>query len=80
MENLEKLKFLYDIEVELSAFIGKIDSNIEFILKLEEGDLIEIDKNIDDYLEIYVGNLIFGKGELVIVNDKFSVRLIDMVK
>lgn len=80
MENLEKLKFLYDIEVELSASIGKIDSNIEFILKLEEGDLIEIDKNIDDYLEIYVGNLIFGKGELVIVNDKFSVRLIDMVK
>lgn len=80
MENLEKLKFLYDIEVELSASIGKIDSNIEFILRLEEGDLIEIDKNIDDYLEIYVGNLIFGKGELVIVNDKFSVRLIDMVK
>lgn len=80
MENLEKLKLLYDIEIELSAFIGKIEKNIEYVLNLKEGDLIETDKSIDDYLEIYIGDLIFGKGELVIVNDKFSVRLIDLVK
>lgn len=80
MENLEKLKLLYDIEIELSAFVGKIEKNIEYVLNLKEGDLIETDKIIDDYLEIYICDLIFGKGELVIVNDKFSVRFIDMVK
>lgn len=80
MENLETLKLLYDIEVEVSVLIGKVVRSIDYVLNIKEGDVIEINKSIDDYLDIYIEDVAFGKGELVVVNDKFSVRLIDLVK
>lgn len=80
MDSLDKLKLLYDIEVRLSLILGVVDKNIEYILNIKEGDVIELNKNIEDYLDINLEGEPFGKGELVIVNDRFSFRLIDLVK
>lgn len=80
MEKADNLKLIYDIEVEISVILGKLSKNIEYLLNLKEGELLELNKNIEDYLEVYIQDIPFGKGELVIVNDKFGVRLIDLVK
>lgn len=80
MENIENLKLLYDIEISVSVILGKIERNLEFLLNLKEGEIIELKKHTEDYLEINLDNIPFGKGELVIVNNKFGVRLIDLVK
>ncbi|MCX7737866.1 MAG: FliM/FliN family flagellar motor C-terminal domain-containing protein [Hydrogenothermaceae bacterium] len=53
---------------------------MDYLLSLKEGDIIELNKNIEDYLEVYLEDKPFGKGELVIVNDKYSFRLIDLVR
>lgn len=80
METLNNLKLLYDIDVNVSVVLGKLEKNLGFLLNLKEGEIVELNKNTEDYLEINLGNVPFGKGELVIVNDKFGVRLIDLVK
>ncbi|MEZ0323950.1 MAG: FliM/FliN family flagellar motor switch protein [Hydrogenothermaceae bacterium] len=80
MSTFEDLKFLYDVELDIIVSIGQIEKNFGYLLNLVEGDIIEINKNIEDYLDICIENIPFGKGELVVVNNRYSVRLIDLVK
>ncbi|MEJ5173049.1 MAG: FliM/FliN family flagellar motor switch protein [Hydrogenothermaceae bacterium] len=80
MDIFENLKFLYDVELDITVSIGQVEKNFGYLINLEEGDIIELNKNVEDYLDIFVEDIPLGKGELVIVNDRYSVRLIDLVK
>jgi len=48
------------------------------ILRLKEGDIIKLDKNLEDYIEIYLRGQLFAIGELVVVNEKYAVRVVDL--
>lgn len=80
MDRFENIRFLYDVEVKMSVVLGQVYKNFEYLLGMEEGDIIELNKNIEDYLDVYLNDVKFGKGEMVIVNEKLSIRLIDLVK
>jgi flagellar motor switch protein FliN/FliY len=73
------LEFLYDVPLHLNVEVGRAKKLFKDIIKLKEGDIIKLDKNIEDYLDIYLNHKLFAIGELVIVNDKYSVRLVDLV-
>ncbi|WP_163328075.1 FliM/FliN family flagellar motor switch protein [Desulfurobacterium thermolithotrophum] len=75
----KRLEDFKDVSLSISLCIGKKFLTLSKILKLKEGDLIEFDKKLEDYLDVYLNGQKFGIGELVIVNDKYSLRLVDLV-
>ncbi|MGB9767069.1 MAG: FliM/FliN family flagellar motor switch protein [Sulfurihydrogenibium sp.] len=80
MITLEDIKFLKDVEVEVRVELGSIVKTFEFLLNLNEGDLIPLEKNIEDFLTIYIKNVPFAVGEIVNVNDRYGIRIIDLIK
>ncbi len=77
-EKLDQLKFLEDVELKVSVSVGTVHKLFGEILKMKEGDIIQLDKNTEDYLDIYINGKLFAIGEMMIVNEKYSVRIIDL--
>ena len=73
-----ELSFLYDINLLITGEVGRTKKNFIEILKLKEGDIITLDKHIEDYIEIYLRGQRFAIGELVVVNEKYAVRIVDL--
>ncbi len=73
-----KLSFLDDVHVKLSISIGSIEKLLVEILALKEGDIIELDKKIDEYIDIKLNDKKFAIGEIVIANEKYGVRVVDL--
>ncbi len=71
--------FLYDVELKAHGNVGKTTKLFKDILKLKEGDIIQLDKNVEDYIDLYINNQLFAIGEIMIVNNKYSLRIIDIV-
>ncbi|WP_456455822.1 FliM/FliN family flagellar motor switch protein [Thermovibrio sp.] len=75
-EKLEKFK---DIELKVSLVLGKKELPLSKVLKLKEGDLITFDVKLESYLEVLLNEEKFGIGELIVINDKVGLRLVDLV-
>lgn len=76
-ENLD-LELLSDVNLRVSVEAGKVEKLFYDILKLKEGDVIKLDKNIEDYIDIYVNGHRFAIGEMVVVNEKYAIRIVDL--
>jgi flagellar motor switch protein FliN/FliY len=68
-----------DVHLKVSFVVGTKKMSLSKVLKLKEGDIIELDRKLEDYLDVYINEQKFGIGELIVVNDKFSLRLVDLV-
>ncbi len=70
-----------DIYVELSVVLGTTNLRVQQLLKLGRGAVVELDKHIGDYVDIYANNTLIGKGEVVVTeNDVVGISLIDSIK
>ena len=79
-ENLdEKMDLILDIPVTVSVEIGRTKINIRNLLQLTQGSIVELDRLAGEPLDIYVNQTLIAHGEVVVVNDKFGVRLTDVV-
>ena len=76
---MEELKRFGDIRLKLSLVLGSKELPLSKVLKLKEGDLIVFDKKLEDYLDVKLNDQEFGIGEIIVINDKISLRLIDLV-
>lgn len=72
------LELLSDVNLRVSVEAGKVEKLFYDILKLKEGDVIKLDKNIEDYIDIYVNGHHFAIGEMVVVNEKYAIRIVDL--
>jgi len=68
-----------DVNLRISLSIGTKTMSLSKVMKLREGDIIEFDRKVDDYLDVYLNGKKFGIGELIVVNEKYSLRLVDLV-
>ena len=59
-----------NIEVEISVALGSADLRINQLLKLGRGAVVELDKGINDYVDIYANDILIGQGEVVITEDE----------
>jgi len=73
------LDFILDIPLELSVELGKTKILINDLLQLGQGSVIELNKLAAEPLEIYINRKLVAKGEVVVVNEKFGVRLTDII-
>ncbi|WP_457639053.1 FliM/FliN family flagellar motor switch protein [Persephonella sp.] len=72
------ISFLHDINLKITGEVGRTTKNFIDILRLKEGDIIKLDKHIEDYIEIYLRGQLFAIGELVVVNEKYAIRIVDL--
>lgn len=75
----EKLKILENIEVTLSIEVGRTEMTIRDLLRLNEGSVIELDRLAGEPLDIFVNGAIIAKGEVVMVGERYGIRLTDIV-
>ncbi|MBF0589946.1 MAG: flagellar motor switch protein FliN [Magnetococcales bacterium] len=75
----QKLDLLMDVPLDVSVRLGQVRMQIRDLLKLNKGSLIELNKEADDPLEIYVNNRLLAFGEVVMIKDKLGIRITDIV-
>jgi flagellar motor switch protein FliN/FliY len=73
------LDFILDIPLEVTVELGKTKMLINDLLQLGQGSVIELTKLAGEPLEILVNNKLVARGEPVVVNEKFGVRLTDII-
>ena len=73
------LDLILDIPVTVSIELGRTRLQVEEILQLGQGSVVELEKLAGEPLEILVQGRPIGKGEVVVVNEKFGVRLTDII-
>jgi len=70
---------ILDIPVKLSMEIGRTSVNIRNLLQLNQGSVIELDRMAGEPLDVLVNGTLIAHGEVVVVNEKFGIRLTDVV-
>ena len=74
-----RLELLLDVPLDLSVELGRARMSIQDLLNLSPGSVIELDKIAGEALDILVNDRLVARGEAVVVNDKFGVRITDIV-
>lgn len=73
------LDFILDIPLEITVELGRTRMLIQDLLKLGQGSVIELTKPAGDTLEILANNRLIAKGDVVVVNDKYGIRLTEVI-
>ncbi|MDY0219638.1 MAG: flagellar motor switch protein FliN [Desulfobacterium sp.] len=74
-----ELDFILDIPLDLSVELGRTRMLINDLLQLGQGSIVELNKLAGEPLEVYINRKLIARGEVVVVNEKFGVRLTDII-
>ena len=74
-----KLDVILDVPVTVSMEIGRTQVNIRNLLQLNQGSVIELDRFAGEPMDVLVNGMLIAHGEVVVVNDKFGIRLTDVI-
>ena len=78
-EEKRKLDAILDIPVTISMEVGRSNISIRNLLQLNQGSVVELDRVAGESLDVLVNGTLIAHGEVVVVNDKFGIRLTDVV-
>lgn len=76
---VDALALLRDVEVELTLEIGRRRMRIADVVKLGPGRTVELDKQAGEPLELLVNGRLIGRGEAVVVGDRYGIRITEIV-
>lgn len=76
---VQSLDFILDIPLVVTVELGRSKMNIRDLLQLSQGSVVELSKFAGEPLEILVNDRLIARGEVVVVNEKFGVRLTDII-
>ena len=79
LDSDRNLNLILDIPLAVTVELGRTKMLINDLLQLSQGSVIELTKLVGEPLEILVNNKLVARGEVVVVNEKFGVRLTDIV-
>ncbi|MFD2180250.1 flagellar motor switch protein FliN [Veronia pacifica] len=74
-----KLDSIMDIPVTIAMEVGRTNINIRNLLQLNQGSVVELDRLAGESLDVLVNGTLIAHGEVVVVNDKFGIRLTDVI-
>ena len=78
-ENSPNMDVILDIPVTLSMEVGSTNISIRNLLQLNQGSVIELDRLAGEPLDVLVNGTLIAHGEVVVVNEKFGIRLTDVI-
>lgn len=73
------LDVILDVPVTLSMEVGRTRISLRNLLQLNQGSVVELDREAGSPLDVYVNGTLVAHGEVVVVNERFGVRLIDVI-
>jgi len=74
-----RLELLMDVPLDLTVELGRTRMSIQDLLNLSPGSVVELDKVAGEPLDVLINDRLIARGEAVVVNDKFGVRITDIV-
>ncbi|MHA6289051.1 flagellar motor switch protein FliN [Maricaulis sp. CAU 1757] len=79
-KNAADLAPVFDVPVNISAVLGKAHIDVNSLLKLTSGSVVELDRKIGEAIDIYVNNRLVARGEVVVVDDRLGVTMTEIIK
>jgi flagellar motor switch protein FliN/FliY len=79
MRDRNNLEFILDIPLQLAVELGRTKILVKDLLGLNQGAVVELGKLAGELLDVYVNSKLVARGEAVVVNEKFGVRLVDII-
>jgi len=73
------IDFLLDVPLEITVELGRTRIQIGDLLKLGQGSVVELEKLTNEPVDIYINHKLMGHGEVVVVNEKFAIRLTNII-
>lgn len=80
MAEPSELAFLHDIPIDLVVELGRTTLSVRELSRLEADDVIELNRLVNEPLEILAGGQTFAKGEVVVVDDRVALRITDLIE
>jgi flagellar motor switch protein FliN/FliY len=77
--NDAKLEVILDVPVTLTLEVGRTRLPIRSLLQLAQGSVVELERAAGEPLDVFVNGTLIAHGEVVVVNDKFGIRLTDVI-
>ena len=78
MVNNRQFRLLADIPVRMSVEVGSTSLRLAEVMDLSEGSVVELDRQADDLLDIMVNGALIAKGEVVTVNGRYGIRIVEI--
>lgn len=76
---MQDIQMVLDIPIQLSVELGRTKVPIKHILQLAQGSIVELDALAGEPMDVLVNGYLIAQGEVVVVNEKFGIRLTDIV-
>lgn len=76
----QDLEAVYDIPVRVSAVLGKSSMQVNELLKLGRGAVVELDRKVGEAIDIYVNDRLVARGEVVVVDDRLGITMTEIIK
>jgi flagellar motor switch protein FliN/FliY len=73
------LGMLMDVSLNLSVELGRTQMTVRQVLALQEGSVVELNRQAGEAVDIFINNHVFARGEVVVVDDKLGVRITELV-
>ena len=73
------MDLILDLPLDVSVELGKVKMPVNELLRLGRGSILELTKPVGEPLDIYINNKLIAKGEVVILDDKFGIRVADII-
>jgi len=78
-KGLASIDMLMDVLLQLTVELGRTQMSVRQVLDLQKGSVVELNRIAGDAVDIFVNDHLIAKGEVVVVDDKFGVRILEMV-
>ena len=75
-----ELEAVYDIPVQVSAILGRSNMQVNRLLQLGRGAVIELDRRIGEPIDIFVNDRLVARGEVVVVEDRLGITMTEIIK
>lgn len=74
------LEAVFEIPVNIAAVLGGTNMEVSDLLKLNEGDVVELDRKVGEAIDIFVNNRLVARGEVVLVEERLGVTMTEIIK
>ncbi len=74
-----ELEFIRDIPMRISVELGRASIDVKDLLRMYINQIMEVDKMVGEPLEIHINEQLVARGEVVVINDRFGIRLTDII-
>ena len=78
--NAQDLEAVYDIPVQVSAVLGRSTMEVQQLLKLGKGAVVELDRKVGEAIDIFVNNRLVARGEVVVLEDRLGITMTEIIK